>query len=448
MEFIRKRMFWVLCGLALLIGITMFVWGSFIHSNNNKQCADIASVCNSVPALRSRGEKLTVNALQRYQENSQAAKTDAVDVKQRALASAQRPFLYDDEEKGVFPKVTADKWYHYEEFSKRYRDLIDSFIVKLNAGDRPTKDEEERAIEKLNETNQQPSTTNQYPPRSKPRRRTGTTAAGRSLSAKNQEKIREDLRKRRATEISIYANSQSFCAYDYHYNDVLRTEKDYETQLLSSWFTQIAAWIQQDVVDAIVKLNHQSETVEQAPIKRLIEISFSGDQVSEGSTDSRSGASSYRRRSASMVGRRFANSEKFLPCYVVKNKKDFISGHIATPFTNHTSNDMFDVVQFEVGVIIDTRNISDFINALQSEKVDLLTTNSDLNSLGRNQITVLDFQIEPLDLENENKAGYYYGTGSLCVLSVAAEYLFFNDKQTTYEQKKPQPIRELLEPVN
>ena len=58
----------------------------------------------------------------------------------------------------------------------------------------------------------------------------------------------------------------------------------------------------------------------------------------------------------------------------------------------------------------------------------------------RNQITVLQLECEPLDLDAEKQAGYYYGSASLTSLRLVCDYFFFKNG---YEDKKPAVVKKI-----
>ena len=287
---------------------------------------------------------------------------------------------------------------------------------------------------------------------------------------------------------------------------------------LDAWYTQLAAWIQEDVVSAIQELNGSSQSVLTSPVKRLLEISFAGEEPegkpkldatqvkspsTYGSFSSRAIPKRFGAGRSICVSRRYQESVNKLPVYVTQFQKkrsgrlgsfagglstggsNQYEGQLGTPFTGRFSNDVIDVVQFEVGVIIDSARIHDFMHALQSQKKSQVVRINSLppaesevldwtriqevllalqNSSGgtvsldgrqmnksdvvvkdvlRNQITILQMDIEPLDVAVEQDAGYYYGSGSFKVLRLTCEYLFF---KSGYTDLMPEPVKEILNP--
>ena len=275
----------------------------------------------------------------------------------------------------------------------------------------------------------------------------------RSRAGSQEEKLIEDLRRRRAEEIAVYAGVDAFCRYDYWRQDDLWEEDlgDTSTMQLNSWFTQIAAWIQEDVVATIKATNGGSESVAASAIKRLISISFSAEESSQRQTSSKSrgGADGAVRGRGSLS----------LPEYVTSLKKQtrqsgssrsrqsvstagVMWGNMVESWTGRVSDGLLDVVHFEVAVVVDTSRITDFLGALREAKYTVSEQDGrSVQTNKRNQIVVLQISMEPVDVEVEQQSGYYYGPASVAVLRVACEYSFFREG---YVRHMPASVKELL----
>lgn len=318
---------------------------------------------------------------------------------------------------------------YYQEFSKLYYQAIDGLIESVNGDDRPSDREENKIKQEYTE------------------RTGGTTGSAgggmnyaRSGKKTQTEKLIDALRKTRAENISIYASPDCFCCYTFWKE---REDSDDKDQLMTdSWYSQVAYWIQQDVILSIDNINSKSATVQENPIKRLIEVSFGGVEAGMGVRGRTARGDKPRRVNGNIASRFRSNSQKLLPEYVTSEEGDdenptVYFGNISEPWTGHVSDNLADVVHFEVGVIIDSTRMVDFINKLQEIKDD---------GIKRNQITVLETQMEAVDIDAERTAGYYYGPASLTVLRLTCEYTFFKDQnekaKTGYEYYKPKPVKD------
>jgi hypothetical protein len=121
-------------------------------------------------------------------------------------------------------------------------------------------------------------------------------------------------------------------------------------------------------------------------------------------------------------------------------------GQITPPWTHRVSDSLVDVVHFETAVVIDTERINDFINVLQSEKTTpvVLSDGKTGTKNWRNQITVLLISVDPIQVDSEKAAGYYYGSASLGVLRVVGEYIFFKNG---YDKYKPEIVKKMFSPA-
>jgi hypothetical protein len=426
MNFIKKRLFLIICILVVLLGIGVFLSGMMVASDNRKEIESIRTKVKSVEPLSSK--VVRDNEFTQIEENTKLAKNDRNTVQSLAWQTTDRPLIYND----VFPALVNenDRIYYYRVFADKYCSLIDRFLGDLNAGDSPSDAEEEKVREDYKKSISS-SGTRGYSPRER--------------EAENIEILLDNLRLERSKQVAIYATRDSFCGYD-HWK--LKPMGDKRTMLIDSWYTQIAAWIQEDVVQAVIQINDASPSVSGSAVKRLIEISFGG--LSAASTPTETTATS---RSVTKGGaaRRYSDSEYNLPAYVTKSKAqrseyDVVKGEIVSSFTKRTCDDLVHVVQFEVAVVIDSTRITDFINTLQSEKYTFAPQSDGTISKQnkRNQITVIQINVEPINLDAEKDAGYYYGPASLKVLRLVGEYIFFSQG---YQHNMPQPLEEIIKPA-
>jgi len=428
MNFIKKRLFLIACLLAVTFGIGIFISALLTASDNQKDMQKIQKKCNDVKS--SLPKKIVPrNVMERIESNAQLADTDRDAVKTLAHQTTDRPVIYEP----VFPELKNenDRIYHYQVFSDQYCRLIDKFLLGLQAGDSPSDAEEEKKRE-------------EFPNIS------GTSSQSRSASENEQiEKLLEDFRRERAKQISIYATTDSFCCYDHWKSKPMGDKK---TMLLDSWFTQVAAWIQHDVVQAIEQINSSSDSVFDSPVKRLIEISFSGSAAAGKGTQESIETTPVKYKGG--APRHYSESQIFLPAYITKIQRQgtgdptagpSIKGEMVPSFTKRACDDLIHVVHFEVGVVIDSTKINDFFTTLQSEKYTYLPQpdGTNLKQNKRNQITVIHLNIEPVNIEAESSAGYYYGPASVKVLRLVGEYVFFAGG---YEKYLPQPVKDIIKP--
>lgn len=419
MAFVKKHLFLVLCAAAALVGVALLIMAILLQSANKGEFDKVKRQIDSVKTLTSKAVR--DDKLEHYQDLVSRIRTQSENIELQARQTTGWNLIHPQ----VFPEPFAEPWlFYYRQFADRYLTLVQDFCNRLNAKDRPSDAEIRLQSDETSASRD--------------------TFGARDSSEK--QKLSRNLFRQRAQEISIYANPWTFCCYEgWNSKDWENAAK--ETIFLDSWFTQVAAWIQEDVVQAIVQMNQASSSVEESPVKRLIEMSFAGKAF--GVSGGRSSGTSLGRSVPTSVGSGRRTSDRSsagnqLPAYVIvggTRSGTGISGQIVDPWTRRTSGEIYDVVHFEITVIIDTTRINDFINALQGQRSTALDDPNENSTLRRNQITVLCCRILPFDNEDEQEAGYYYGPGSLALLQLPCEYVFF---RKGYDHLKPQLVKDLF----
>jgi len=454
MNFIKKHLVLIIItSVVIMVGMGLFVFGKMKDSANKKKLSQIKSDYSQAAGLAK--EVVCQNVLDSLRTNVQLAQDDEKRVTEIARQTSKRPLLFEK----VFPapaEVSSARSY-YNQFGQQYCQAIENLLVVCRSGDRPSAIEEQKVLdsykgsassEGAGSSRTDTRATTAVPPggatmpSEMPRgmsegaaRTMGNPAAALTNLKSSEQRLVDELRRKRAQSISVYANTDALCGYGYWQGHPGTGEP--ETLSLNSWFSQLSYWIQQDVVLSVAKINDNSKSVLENPVKRLVEIGFAGATA---------GAPSVRRDSTSAgsetTATRKSNPDN-LPQYVIRSPgasgPDAAAGPpagaITSPWTGRAGDELIDVVHFSVSVIVDTTRMADFINALQSEKYDADNANR------RNQITVLDMRVEPLDVEVEQAAGFHYGPGSLTLLRLNCEYFFF---KSGYEEFKPEAVKKLF----
>lgn len=360
MNFIKKYLFFLICLVVFLLGIIMFTFGMMISSGNAKENRKIESQYKKATKLSRK--VIHQNVLDRLENKARQARVDQKAVEAKARKTTSRPLLHQN----VFPTPPGQSSViYYRQFAQQYCLAIDILMGMLNGSDRPSEIEEKNVLENYDKG------------KSKRRDYSGDNLGyGGNMNFPRRGSRRgtqdnpliEELRRERAKQISIYANPDSFSCYDYWRDHQGEADGGRDILMLDSWFSQIALWIQEDVITSVGQVNRQSASVLQNPIKRLIEVSFCGVKTFDSRSSMRRG-----RFDRQIAQRRQVGSEHVLPDYVLSEKgtpgqADIMSGNITTPWTKRASEDLVDVVHFEVAVIIDSTHMIEFINSLQGMK--------------------------------------------------------------------------------
>jgi hypothetical protein len=401
MNFIKKYIALIIPVIIAVIAISIFIpallIGSSLQDKMNKTSISRGTKIKSIlrgnvpPEKQYEQEKL-------YQEEF-TAEADAI---AKVLDESSRRLLLDY---GIFPDQRDGSRQLFLDFGKKFRDGIagpGGLLKRMKALDSPSDSEFRR------ETERRGSTSNRR-----------VTRSSRSKSSSNA--IMDAVCRKRAESITIYSNPQVFPWYDFW------EEYDYVGQdvaLEDCWYTQVAYWVYQDVIDTIVAMNAGASSVYDSPVKRFYGFGFQVLIDEPGSSK----------------GNRSVISDK--PYYILEDS-DKVLG--VAPWTGRKTDDNYDVIHFNFGIVINTKTMMSFIQALCSEKEhqyrEGFVSSGTLKTAKHNQITVLMQEMRPLDRESKPHADYRYGDDGVASLFLVCEYVF---DRTGYDSLKPTPIKELL----
>jgi hypothetical protein len=135
---------------------------------------------------------------------------------------------------------------------------------------------------------------------------------------------------------------------------------------------------------------------------------------------------------------RRSDKDKPGPVYVTGPKDAMAS----PPCTGRYTNEDIDVVHFDVRVVLDSDEVMHFVQQLCSAKEHKFRGfYGDLpeQTYKHNQITVLESDLQPINLETWEHYFYRYGTEEPVVLDLICEYLF---DSKAYDAIKPQLIKD------
>jgi len=202
--------------------------------------------------------------------------------------------------------------------------------------------------------------------------------------------------------------------------------EDWDKAVRQSWTWQMGYWILEDVIDTVQEMNKNSTCVLDAPVKRIMNTSFT-----------LSSQATRRIGGRRMRGAR-RNTDREMPTYVI-NVKTAIA---APPCTGRFCNEDVDVMHFNVRVIIGADQVMPFIQELcsaKSHKFRGWDGEGPEQTFLHNQITVLENNVIPVDLEGLDHATYRYGADAVVDLDLICEYIF---QKAGYEGVKPQVIKD------
>lgn len=184
------------------------------------------------------------------------------------------------------------------------------------------------------------------------------------------------------------------------------------------WYAQVGLWIQRDIVDAVASLNKEAAdkvtegdaSVENSPVKRIVGLQVHGYVL--GNKD-------------------LLRFVRIAPSSL--NPQASAAGATATPvdlspsrsFSARTGNDQYDVVRVTLVVIADQRDLNLLVDRVCKQNFYLCT----------------HMRYEALDREQQEQAGYVYGTDPVVQATLDFEVYLARD---VYEKMWPDAVRAQL----
>ena len=311
MNFLRRYSTFLIPAGIVVIAVILFIPTILIGRSVKKDMDESISGGNEIKSLvRKAPSKNQYKEEKLYQD--QHAK-EAEEVEKFAEYSSRRELISYD----IFPEPKDTSQQIFIEFGRKFREVIDGadgLIKRMNALDAPSE------VDIIKETERKGGTLSQRKRSSQRKKKKGTGGA-----------MRDAVCRRRAEEISVYANPKLFKWYDFW--------EDYEfigseTALQDCWYTQNSYWVYEDVVETIRMMNAGSDCVFTSPVKRLVGISFTGEipELSE--------------RSRALTSAGFGD----IPGYVLAPEDEPIG---VQTWTGRKSGSKIDVIHFYLSVIKD-----------------------------------------------------------------------------------------------
>lgn len=226
--------------------------------------------------------------------------------------------------------------------------------------------------------------------------------------------LNEEMRSATAKKSKVYVAPDAFSLYP---NMTVASVPE-PTHI---FWAQIGLWVQEDICKAIADMNEGSANVIEAPVKRLVKITFVNDNtigqtaqpgpvpvfVSPGWTPTQ-GVGTDSSMSMAMTtdasGAQTPAPPMDLNVDLTKNK------NVALSPTGRQSNGLFDVVHFEVELEIDAAKVPQVLDSLGSKRY----------------ISVIQLEsLDSVDSALMRGMGYYFGPKPCVKIKVKCEELFF-----------------------
>jgi hypothetical protein len=340
----------------------------------------------------------------------------------------------------IFPDTNERTTLLYEEFSRNYRSGIDEMLRSVKAGAPPTESETTTALRSAPQQSLYGSYGGAYGsgparPSTLPQSQ-GSYGRGAGVSSymmtETQRKIFDTICLDKARSAGVYAGPVDIAGYVY-WADWKFEERD--AAYKDCWYWQMGYWMAEDVMTTIREMNKGSSSVLDAPVKRLMNVSFVFGRTT-GRGLRRPGRGGFR-----------GKKEGENPAYVTSAKDG-----LTNPCTGRSCSEELDVMHFNVRVVVDAKDAMSFMKQLCIAKEHTFRGWKGGDPAQRylhNQITILESSTAPVDPQDFDHDAYRYGDAPAVELDLICEYLF--DKPA-YESMKPQQVKDDIisasEPAN
>ena len=225
---------------------------------------------------------------------------------------------------------------------------------------------------------------------------------------------------------SVYITPLDIVGYELWSTYVYNTGRDEAIE--SCWYWQHGYWIIEDVFQTLAQCNQGSTTVPTSPVKRLIGIKYIQDvDMGMGMRGMGGPGGMYSRGDGyggpmMGMGRGIGGMQK-------QNMPQFLkagSQALATPVSARYSNEEYNIIHFNVSVVVETSYQVEFMKALCSAKTHVFTGfdgDEPAQTYKHNQITILATQVKPVVKKDMTHNFYRYGEDAVVELSLTCEYL-------------------------
>jgi hypothetical protein len=412
MELLKKNIISIICGLVAVLAIGAYFWPLGEHTakldakvksqvGQYDELARLLSRPRKLPIIPGAGPQrdLTVFPSQAIIDAGRKAVAEvasqAKSMRDWAVAANKHEPLL----KGCLPNVSDKMAFDFRDlYNTRMGREPDSKFPRmlpadLKPGAPPTDDDIAAAAEKvrtgiMDRIEMGPN---------------GQPALGAQRKAERQVKdqlatLPEQLRRVNAQQCRIYVDADAMDTVS------LSTKAVGGTITLAPpagkiWAAQLSYWVQQDILNAIVELNRDAESVQDSPFKRLVKIAVDTSYVrppKDKAKDAPSGNLMQLPGPMNPMGAESMQQQNF--------------GTAVLSPTGRTCNALYDVVQFSIDAEVDAARIPAVIQGLERGKF-INVFSVDVASIDATQAAALD--------------GYIYGDAPVARVLFRGETIMF-----------------------
>jgi hypothetical protein len=337
----------------------------------------------------------------------------------------------------LFPDTNERTTLLFEEFAQKYHSGVDAMLQSVKAGAPPTDAEIQAAMQKAPQPGMGaygspyggygpggPGRTPSMSPTMSSSSPYGGYGRGMGMASMamtdTQRKIFDTICLEKAQAAGTYVGPVDVAGYVY-WADWKFENRD--AAYKDCWYWQMGYWMIEDVFTAVREMNKSSSSVVDAPVKRVMNVSFVLGRTTG--------------RAIRRAGRGLrAKKEGENPLYVTSAKEG-----MTTPCSGRFSCEEYDVMHFNVRTVVDAKDTLAFMKQLCAAKPHKFSGwkgNEPAQTHLHNQITILESGTAPVDPESIEHMAYRYGDAQVVELDLICEYVF---NKAAYEGIKPQQVK-------
>jgi hypothetical protein len=402
--------------IIVFISILPFIPAYLINSKLKKQIEE-ESIAKLKQIERLSENSISPQQLEIEQQNLDAQVLDVNEIVRLSVQTTKRQLLRNDifnldpnDPNSIFSRQV------FQQFGQEYREGIDAMIAKVSAGDCPTEVELERTLEESGASS-----------RIKQERSLGYFNSDNTGQQTDDltTMIYDQICLQRARSLNVYADPIDLSNYyfweNFQYNQA-------EEAIETCWYSQLAYWVIEDIFDTIDSMNSEHENVLDAPVKRLIGLTFQPIFRRVDTSDNLRIST----RSSDETDRNLD-----LPKYIMSLDEGLIRS-----YTGRYTKDDIDVIHFKVKFVIDKNALMPLINELYKAKEHIyIDDDGTRHTYLHNQLTILNSKSEYVNPNYANHLYYRYGEGGIIELELTCEYIF---NRKGYEDIMPKSIKTKL----
>lgn len=447
MEVVKRNLYSIICGVIAIIAVVLAFFplgGMFedLQADLNESKGDYSSI-NSLLAKEHTAPDVDIdNAEQRKLGRFPTPKVIAAGeaavqkVQEQSLQLLQAAMQM-NRKAPLVPSVlpAPQSGAARSDFKYEYYTKLHDFVKQMNATRAPTEEQVELRREAvLNEMQQNAGFGNEF--------------ARNDLNLEVQMKeltIPDEMAREAAARGSIYVSAEpgggtgggglagealelnGLKSFDVHHPGIPTPSQNALPTIVDVWAAQLGIWVQEDIVDAIVKTNGNAQGVTNSVVKRLHEIKVPKEYVTKMGriplTDESGVSMRLDQRQQQAAEPDAVPMDLGDPNKPPKDGKQSATGRIG--------NDLYDVLHFSLVVDLDATRFREFMANLVSNR----------------HITILSVDLEGVDRDREFQNLYIiYGDQPVVRMRLTCEALMFREWTLPLMPKEVQKLLNIQEP--